>query len=158
MPQFNFATYSSQIFWLLICFGVFFTYIKFYFLPRLEGVLLKRNEDMAAMKKEIEKNNALAEENIKNAEANINKSQKLADSIISEAEAQARIHEAEVIANAKQIQQNAIEEIIAKQRDVLVGEVFENAVKDSAKIVLQNIGMHVNESEIAEIIEKNKAK
>ena len=137
---------------------MFFTYVKFYFLPKLEGVLVKRNEDMALMQKEIERNNLQAQENLKQAEESIKQAQKLADGIIAEAEAQARIHEGQIIAEAKQIQQDAIEAIIAKQRNLLVGETFDGAVKDSVKIVLQNIGMNVDEKQLEEAIAKMRSK
>ncbi len=158
MPQFNFTTYSSQIFWLLLCFGVFFTYIKFYFLPKLENVLIKRNNDLSIMQKEIEQNNMQAQDNLKNAEENIKKTLKLGDTIIAEAEAQARIHENEVIAEARQMQQSAIEDILAKQRNVLSGPEFENAIKESAIIVLKNIGMQVDEKHLEEILTKVRSK
>jgi F-type H+-transporting ATPase subunit b len=158
VPQFNFATYSSQIFWLLVCFGVFFAYIKFYFLPRLEGVLIKRNQDMAEMQKEIQRNNIEAKENFEKAEQSIRQAHKLADSIIAAAENEARVHEAQIIAEARQIQQDAIEKMIAKQRDLLLGKAFDDAVRESVVIVLQNIGMEINDAEIDEIIQKMRSK
>jgi hypothetical protein len=110
------------------------------------------------MQKEIEQNNMQAQDNLKNAEENIKKTLKLGDTIIAEAEAQARIHENEVIAEARQMQQSAIEDILAKQRNVLSGPEFENAIKESAIIVLKNIGMQVDEKHLEEILTKVRSK
>ena len=110
------------------------------------------------MQKEIEHNNMQAQDNLKHAEENLKKSLKLGDTIIAEAEAHARIHENEIIAEARQIQQSAIEEILAKQRNVLSGPEFDNALKDSAIIVLKNIGMQVDEKQLAEILAKVRSK
>lgn len=158
MPQFDFATYSSQIFWLLLCFGIFFTYIKFYFLPKLENILIKRNQDIALIQKEIEQNNKEAKANFAVAEHNIKEAQKLADSIIADAEAEARIHEGKIISQSKQIQQDAIEKIIADQRNILLDETFRIAINDVTEIVLKNIGMHVNSEEIQQIVSEVRAK
>ena len=43
LPQFDFSTYSSQIFWLLICFGILFFFIKNYFIKNISKTLLLRN-------------------------------------------------------------------------------------------------------------------
>lgn len=110
------------------------------------------------MQKEIEQNNAEAEANFSAAEHNIKEAQKLADSIIADAEAEARIHEGKIISQAKQMQQDAIEKIIAEQRTAFLGETFENAVKDVTQIVLKNIGMNVNEQEIEKIVSEVRAK
>lgn len=110
------------------------------------------------MQKEIEQNNMQAQDNLKNAEENIKKTLKLGDTIIAEAEAHARIHENEIIAEARQIQQSAIEEILEKQRNALSGQEFDNAIKDSAIIVLKNIGMQVDEKQIEETLSKVRSK
>lgn len=42
MPQFNFTTYSSQIFWLLICFSVLYLVIRNVVIPRLHHTINNR--------------------------------------------------------------------------------------------------------------------
>ena len=42
MPQFDLATYSSQIFWLIFCFGLTFFGISQLILPRYKKILEKR--------------------------------------------------------------------------------------------------------------------
>jgi F-type H+-transporting ATPase subunit b len=42
MPQFDIATYSSQIFWLIVCFGLTFFGISQLILPRYKKILEQR--------------------------------------------------------------------------------------------------------------------
>lgn len=55
MPQFNPLSFSSQLFWLIICFGVFYICMSKIFLPRIRKILHERNHD-------IDHNTSLAEE------------------------------------------------------------------------------------------------
>ena len=43
MPQFDFNTYSSQIFWFFICFLILFLFSHFLILPRIREILENRN-------------------------------------------------------------------------------------------------------------------
>ena len=52
MPQFDFATYSSQIFWFLICFIALYVTVSAIILPRIRGII-------AARKNLIDNDNAL---------------------------------------------------------------------------------------------------
>lgn len=42
MPQFDFTTYSSQIFWLLLCFTTLYLTLHFVILPRIHGIIAAR--------------------------------------------------------------------------------------------------------------------
>jgi F-type H+-transporting ATPase subunit b len=44
MPQFDTSSYPSQIFWLLLCVGFLFFFIKYIFVPRMNLILKKRQE------------------------------------------------------------------------------------------------------------------
>jgi F-type H+-transporting ATPase subunit b len=44
MPQFDFSYYTSQIFWLVICFLFVFFYFSFILIPRLSKIGKKRKE------------------------------------------------------------------------------------------------------------------
>lgn len=43
-PQLDFATYPSQIFWLLVCVCVLFSFVKLVFVPRLAYILDTREK------------------------------------------------------------------------------------------------------------------
>ncbi|MFT6332378.1 MAG: F-type H+-transporting ATPase subunit b [Lentimonas sp.] len=56
MPQFeDISSFSSQIFWLLVCFGVLYFAVSTIYLPRIKEILDRRN-------KNIQKNNSSANE------------------------------------------------------------------------------------------------
>ena len=49
MPQLDFATYSSQIFWLVVCLTMIYLSFKFVFIPRLSLIVSIRNNTIAKM-------------------------------------------------------------------------------------------------------------
>jgi F-type H+-transporting ATPase subunit b len=42
LPQFDLTFFPSQIFWLFVCFGLFFAFIQFYFFPKMMHILEQR--------------------------------------------------------------------------------------------------------------------
>lgn len=42
LPQFDLTFFPSQIFWLIVCFGVFFAFVHFVFFPRMQQMFLNR--------------------------------------------------------------------------------------------------------------------
>jgi len=44
MPQLDFTTYSSQIFWFILCFSILYLSTHFIILPRLRSILFKRHD------------------------------------------------------------------------------------------------------------------
>ncbi|MBM3590001.1 MAG: hypothetical protein FJX30_01300 [Alphaproteobacteria bacterium] len=44
MPQFDFSTYLSQIFWFGLCFITLYIFAQFSILPRLKNIISKRND------------------------------------------------------------------------------------------------------------------
>ena len=153
MPQFNFATYSSQIFWLLICFGIFFSYIKFFFLPKLDTILIKRNDEIKKTKDEIENNQRNAKMNFAQANENIVQSNLIATKIIEEAESKAKSDEELAIKEVELLQKQTIDEIL-KNQGSLTGETLNTAVVEVAEIVLKKIGMNVDRNELESIAKK----
>jgi F-type H+-transporting ATPase subunit b len=45
MPQFDFSTYSSQIFWLIICFSVLYYFATTRILPSIRDIMQERREN-----------------------------------------------------------------------------------------------------------------
>ncbi len=43
MPQLDFTTYSSQIFWFAICFTFLYFYVNKFILPRVKGIINNRS-------------------------------------------------------------------------------------------------------------------
>lgn len=42
LPQFEIGFFPSQIFWLIVSFGIFYVFVKYSFLPRITAILEKR--------------------------------------------------------------------------------------------------------------------
>jgi F-type H+-transporting ATPase subunit b len=62
LPQFDLGFFPSQIFWLLVCFGLLFCFVNFYFFPRMQNILQKRESTITT-------ENKIFEHNIKEMEA-----------------------------------------------------------------------------------------
>jgi len=95
MPQFDISTYSSQIFWLIFCFGLTFLGISQLVLPGYKKILEQRvnlledkiknavhlQKEIVRLKtlriEQLEKIQAETQENIKNIESRILEEQKL---------------------------------------------------------------------------------
>jgi F-type H+-transporting ATPase subunit b len=152
MPQFDFSTYSSQIFWLLFCFGVFYTYIRFFFLPRLDGILSKRNAEIKSTQELIAQNNAQAEENYRNAKESVAKTHELANKVIADAQEKARIAEENALKEVQASQRSAVNEVLQTQKAEFSQEVINKAVIECSAIVLNKIGMNAKKEEIEQIL------
>lgn len=55
LPQFDLSFFPSQIFWLLVCFTLFYLFIQFYFFPKMEALFNKRE---AKIKEDVERHEA----------------------------------------------------------------------------------------------------
>ncbi|MEM6415154.1 MAG: F0F1 ATP synthase subunit B' [Pseudomonadota bacterium] len=144
LPQMDFSTYPSQIFWLLITFGVLYWLMSSAILPRLGGAIEERRDRIAddldhaaEAKREAEEaerayNTALADARAK------------AQSIAAETResVEAEIAEMQVAADAKAAQQ--IEE----------AETRIAAMKDDATIKVREAASDVAKSIIATLIDE----
>ncbi len=58
MPQFDFTTYSSQVFWLIVCFAILYYFVSKIILPRIHDIISDRsyviNQDLS-LAKDLEK-------------------------------------------------------------------------------------------------------
>lgn len=151
MPQFNFSTYSSQIFWLLVCFGIFFLYVKFHFLPKLNDILKKRNEEVSSANAEIVLNNKHAKENFAESEATIKKAHSLANKIIADAQAKAQKQEDDILKKIHNEQRKVIEEMLEKQKEDFSKEKMDKIAIECAEIVLKKIGMKPTDYELEKL-------
>ncbi|WP_054309483.1 F0F1 ATP synthase subunit B [Mesorhizobium sp. 1M-11] len=94
-PPFNPATFSSQLFWLVITFGLFYIFLKKVVMPRLGGILEVRSnriaqdlDQAAKLKSEADAAVAAYEQELAEAKANANTiGQKSRDEAKAEAEA-----------------------------------------------------------------------
>lgn len=93
-PPFNPATFSSQLFWLVITFGLFYIFLKKVVMPRLGGILEVRSnriaqdlDQAAKLKSDADAAVAAYEQELAEAKANANTiGQKARDEAKAEAE------------------------------------------------------------------------
>tara|TARA_Y100000385_G_scaffold63316_1_gene62306 strand:+ start:3146 stop:3589 length:444 start_codon:yes stop_codon:yes gene_type:complete len=57
MPQFDISYFSSQIFWLLVCFATIYFLAKKIFMPRITSILVNRSNRIDQLNLEVEKLN-----------------------------------------------------------------------------------------------------
>ena len=57
MPQFDLTTYSSQIFWLILCFIVLYLFFAFIIIPRIANIIGEREQIIEGNKNYAEKIN-----------------------------------------------------------------------------------------------------
>jgi F-type H+-transporting ATPase subunit b len=55
MPQFDPSTYASQLFWLIITFGLLVVFMRAFFMPRLMKILDARDQFVRSHKEEAQK-------------------------------------------------------------------------------------------------------
>lgn len=48
LPQFEVSFFPAQIFWLIVCFGIFYVFVKYSFLPKITDILAKREAKIKA--------------------------------------------------------------------------------------------------------------
>lgn len=51
MPQFDTSTYTSQLFWLAVCWGVLFVYLWWYLVPKMQAKISSRDQKIDGLLK-----------------------------------------------------------------------------------------------------------
>ncbi|PLP57754.1 ATP F0F1 synthase subunit B' [Mesorhizobium loti] len=155
-PPFNPATFSSQIFWLIITFGLFYLFLKKVVMPRLGGILEVRSnriaqdlDQAAKLKSEADAAVAAYEQELAEAKANANTiGQKARD----EAKAEAEVARKGVEAGLEKKLVEAEERITAIKTSAMkdVGSIAET----TASAILESL---VGKSDKAEVVAAVKA-
>jgi len=130
MPQFDFTTYLSQIFWFGLCFAILFLSAHYLILPRIREIIEKRS-------KLIETDQNLASEiSIKTEEIN-----KEAEMNLQQANLQYQNKIAEILKTNQQIRDKKISELkenleqkVNKSR-AEIKEFIENSKTNNTKII-----------------------
>lgn len=87
MPQLEVATFASQIFWLIICFGTLYYLLSRKALPRVAEILEARQDRIAADLDEAQRLRVEAEAALAEYEAAVAKAQGEAQTLLAEAQA-----------------------------------------------------------------------
>ena len=165
MPQLNPEFWVSQIFWLILTFGIMFVVLSKLILPKISKNLEKRKSQILENIETAEKQRELSENKIKEYEK-----------LIFESKIEAKNYFNEIrqkvlgdIAKKKQVLDNQIEKEL-KEVEKEINELKEKApekinkiaIETSADLIKHLIGTEVNNSSISTIVEdisiKNKDK
>jgi F-type H+-transporting ATPase subunit b len=145
LPQFDLTFFPSQIFWLFVCFGAFFSFIQFYFFPKMIKILEQRENKI---KKEV----IIYEHNI----SEIEKLEALHNKMILDAKKEADEKVKSSTLKTKQFVEQRQAEI-----DKNLSQKFENAKKELIT-ELQNFEANIGEDilnsakQIVEKVEKGQ--
>ena len=165
MPQLNPEFWISQIFWLILTFGIMFVVLSKLILPKISNNLETRKSQILENIETAEKQRELSENKIKEYEK-----------LIFESKIEAKNYFSEIrqkvlgdIAKKKQVLDNQIEKElkdVEKEINELKGKAPEKinkiAIETSTDLIKHLIGTEVNSSSISAIVEdisiKNKDK
>ena len=165
MPQLNPEFWISQIFWLVLSFGILFLVLSKFILPKIRNNIELRKSEILENIEAAEKQKIEAEKKLKNYEELIIKSRNEAKNYFNEA----RKKIIEDIDKKKQSLDKEIDDEISKAEDEVQGlvnkapeKIQKIATEISSDIVHQLIGEEVNNSSISAIVDdlskKNKGK
>ena len=165
MPQLNPEFWISQIFWLILTFGILFIVLSKFILPKISKNLETRKSQILENIEMAEKQREQSENKIKEYEKLIFESKLEAKNYFNEIRKKAL----EDIAQKKQVLNNQIDKEIKdteKEINELKGKAPEKinkiAIETSSDLIKHLIGTDVNNSSISAIVEdisnKNKEK
>ena len=152
LPQMDVSTYASQIFWLLIAFGLLYLLLSRVFLPRLGAVLEERRDriaddlDMAAtLRSEADDAGRAMEAAMADARARAHAIMaRHREQLTAEIDAEAGQAEA-----ALEARLDEAEATIAKRKDEALARVREVATDTAGALVQKLIGVQPSEAEAA---------
>tara|TARA_B100000579_G_scaffold94412_1_gene74648 strand:+ start:28 stop:618 length:591 start_codon:yes stop_codon:yes gene_type:complete len=165
MPQLNPEFWVSQIFWLLLTFGILYIVLSKFILPKISSNLEARKSQILENIEMAEKQREQSEIKIKEFEKIILDSKNKAKNYFNDA----RKKVLEDINKKREVLENEInEEIKVAEKDIASlknnapEKINKIAIETSADLIKQLIGMEVNNSSISAIVEdlskKNREK
>ncbi len=155
LPQMDVATYPSQLFWLVLTFGLLFIVLWRVTLPKIAGVISDRRSRIEGDFATADKAQKAASEALKSYEAHL--AQAKARALVLADENRRKIGgEIEKIKHAAdreaQAAMNAAEARIATERAKAGASVIQSAAEAAAAIVARLIGVEVSVQEAADTV------
>lgn len=153
MPQISqlAATYASQIFWLLLTFGITFFVVGLYMYPRIQGTARARDDKIKGDLEEARKADLAAEEAEEAYRVKINKDRADAQQLVAEAKAQAAGDMERKMAAADADLDRKLDAAmsdIATQKQAAMADVESAAIDAAQQMIRQLAGIEVT-SEVA---------
>ena len=137
MPQFDVTHFSSQIFWLLVCFGIVYILSKKLFMPRMSDIIDSRSNKIDELKVEAEKLNERLLEINKNIESIRNDSIAKYSKIISNAKLESSKRRTKFI-KENQTQISALQ----NRSDLIINDILKY-YSNNSKIAIDNLAKKI---------------
>ena len=156
MPQLNPEFWVSQIFWLIITFGILYIVLSKLILPKISTNLEQRKSRISDNIEAADKQREISETKLKEYDEIISKSKSEAKNIFNQAREKALIdinHKKEVL--DKQIDEEikeAEKEILAFHK-IAPEKINKIAIDTSSELIQKLIGAEVNNSSISAIVD-----
>ena len=156
MPQLNPEFWISQIFWLILTFGIMYLVLSKLILPKISGNLESRKSQILENIEAAEKQRENSEEKLKEYEEIVSKSKMEAKSIFN----QAREKALKDISAKKEVLDKQIDEEISKAEQEIkelqsgaAEKINKIAIETSSELIQKLIGADVNNSSISAIVD-----
>ena len=156
MPQLDPEFWVSQVFWLVISFGLLFIVLSKFILPTISDNLERRRSQILENIETAEKQRQQSDDNLKEFEKKLNNSRAEANSLINDAKKKLF----EEINSKKELLENEIDKEIKSAEDEI--KVLQNnsatkinqiANETASDLLIQLIGSEINKSNISAIVE-----
>jgi F-type H+-transporting ATPase subunit b len=162
MPQFDqvLTTYASQIFWLLLTFGITFVVVGYGMYPKIQGTADARDKKISDDLETARAANTAADEAEEAYRVKINKDRAAAQTLVAEAKAKAAKDAEKKIAkvDAEVAEKLAAAETeLAAQRTAAMAEVEAAATEAAQDIVAKLSGTKVTKAAVAKQVKAELA-
>ena len=156
MPQLDPEFWVSQVFWLVISFGLLFIVLSKFILPTISDNLERRRSQILENIETAEKQRKESDNNLKEFEKKLSNSRAEASSLINEAKKKLL----EEINKKKELLENEIDKEIKSAEDEIkdlqinsVKKINQIANETASELLIQLIGSEINKSNISAIVE-----
>lgn len=154
-PPFDFSFFASHLFWLIICFGLFYLFIARFIVPRLGGIIETRRARIA---EDIERATRLKQETdeaIASYEQKLAEARKHSEALMLEAEAVIKTQTEEKRHHNEALLQKKLAEAaahIAAIRDKAMEDVGLIAEDTVAEIIKDMLGVSLSKAKLSEAV------
>ena len=156
MPQLNPEFWISQIFWLILTFGILFISLSKFILPKISKNLEARKSEIAENIEAAEKQRNESDQKLKDYEKIINQSKTEAKNLFSQARQKIL---SDINSKKESLEKEIDEEIKKAEKEILdlnkksPEKINKIAIETTADLIKQIIGADVNNSNISAIVE-----
>lgn len=160
LPQLDLSTYTSQIFWLLLCFCLLWIMVSFFITPKISEVVEQRKRKINDYVQKADKLNSQAKEALDKYNETLAQAEKKAEQEIAKerAELKTYLQDTEKKMSAELNKKMSDNEFnVAKEKQNTLQQI-ENIAEDLAFEIVQKLGFsNISRKDVLEVAQKDKA-